>query len=114
MITLLQVISNAQAHAPRTIALLIGSATAIAAGIAVPGHAPVTRLCRRLLEAGYDPALTLEVYRGTVLCLRVRSIGEGARLTVEDDRLGQPCFRRWRAQSDGAASPIAQNEREAV
>jgi hypothetical protein len=115
MITLLQVISNSQGRAtPRTIALLIGRSTAIGAGIAVHGHAPVTRLCRELLEAGHDPALVLEVYRGTDLCLRVRSIGEGALLTVEEDRNGRPRFVRHRARSDGAAPPIAQNEREAL
>ena len=42
------------------------------------------------------PATPLEAYRGEVLCLRVRSIGEGAKLTVEDsDRLG-PWFTKYR------------------
>jgi hypothetical protein len=94
MMTLLKVISPSQASAPRTIALLIGNSTAIAAGIAVHGHAPVTRLCRELLEAGHDPSLALEVYRGTAVCLRVRAIGEGALLTVEEDRNGRPRFVR--------------------
>jgi hypothetical protein len=41
-----------------------------------------------------------------VLCLCVRSIGEGARLAVEDDRHGRPRLRRWRdrARRYGAAS----------
>ena len=111
---LLHVIARTQEPGPRVTALLIGDATAIGAGIAVHGYAPVTRLCRALIEAGHDPQWSLDVYRGATLCLRVRSIGKGARLTVEDDRLGRPRFRLWRPQSGGAASPIAQNDREAV
>jgi hypothetical protein len=71
MTTLLQALSNRQEQPTRVTALLIGSATAIGAGVAVHGHAPVTRLCRELLEARHDPALALDVYRGTVLCLRM-------------------------------------------
>jgi hypothetical protein len=65
-------------------------------------------LCRALVTAGHDPNRPLHAYRGGVLCLCVRSIGEGARLTVEDDRHGRPRLRRWRnrAQRYGAA-PLA-------
>jgi hypothetical protein len=86
---------------------LIGSHACSALCITARGYAPVTKLCRRLIEAGHDPALPLLAYRGTTLCLRVRSIGEGARLMVEDNRQGTPRFRR-RAQRVGAASYIAQ------
>ena len=65
-------------------------------GIEVEAAAPVLALCRKLVAAGHDPATPLEAYRGEVLCLRVRSIGEGAKLTVEDsDRLG-PWFTKYR------------------
>ena len=37
-------------------------------------------LCRRLVEAGHDPARPLHAYRGDVLALAVTSIGLGARI----------------------------------
>jgi hypothetical protein len=68
---------------------IIGQGQATAAGITVSGrHAPVLALCRALIEAGHDPATPLEAYRGTTLCLRVRSIGEGARLRVAAHGVG--------------------------
>src|SRR5262249_58134740 len=78
------------------IAELVGSNASTAAGITVVDHAPVLALCRALVTAGQDPNRPLHAYRGDVLCLRLRSIGEGARLTVEDDQHGQPRLRRWR------------------
>jgi hypothetical protein len=88
---------------------LIGSDQCSAFGITAIGYSPVLALCRRLIEAAYHPATPLEAYRGEVLCLRVRSIGEGARLTVEDNRRGGPLLRRWRDRQErcGAASPVA-------
>jgi hypothetical protein len=65
-------------------AVLIGDNTAIAAGVTACGRAPVLALCRLLIEAGHDPDLPLEAYRGDVLCLLVRSIGVAARLTVDE------------------------------
>jgi len=87
---------------------LIGSDRCCALGTTARSSAPVLALCRLLIEAGHDPATPLEVWRGTTLCLRVRSIGEGARLTVEDDRRGRPRLRRWRnrGQGYGAAPPV--------
>jgi len=103
-----QPISTTRAHIAKAIcAELIGSNQAGAAEIVATGHAPVLKLCRALLEAGHDPALPLEVYRGTILCLRVRSIGEGAALTVEDSATGRPRFVRHRPRTYGAAPPIA-------
>jgi hypothetical protein len=57
------------------------------------GHAPALALCRHLLAAGLDPDRALHVYRNGVLSLRLRSIREGARLTVKDGKLGTPKFR---------------------
>jgi len=87
---------------------LVGSNTCTAAGITVVDHAPVLALCRALVKAGHDPNRPLRAYRGDVFCLRVCSIGEGARLTIEDDRYGRPRLRRWRnrARGDGAAPPV--------
>jgi hypothetical protein len=52
--------------------------------IAGKGDAVVCALCRKLLEAGHDPAEPMEVYRGATLALHVRSIGEAAKLTVQE------------------------------
>jgi hypothetical protein len=64
----------------------------------------VFALCRALVTAGHDPNRPLHAYRGDVLCLRVRSIGEGARLTIEDDRHGRPRLRRWRNRPKGCGA----------
>jgi hypothetical protein len=56
------------------------------------------------LEAGHDPATPLEAYRGSTLCLRVRSIGEGAALTVKDGRDGKPRFATFHPFPDGDES----------
>jgi hypothetical protein len=61
---------------------LIGTDTCIALGITVEANTPVLAMCRALVESGHDPAIPLEAYRGDVLCLRVRSIGDGAGLRV--------------------------------
>jgi hypothetical protein len=85
---------NATAEHPTPIrAELSGGRRCSAIGIAATGNAPVLALCRRLIEAGHNPTLPLEAYRGTTLCLRVRSIGEGARLTVREGTSdGRPRF----------------------
>ena len=63
---------------------IIGSDRCEAEGFSVRANAPVLALCRKLIEAGFDPARPLEAYRGSTMCLRVRSIGEGAKLSVEE------------------------------
>jgi len=64
------------------LAELIGTDTAQALDVTVRGYAPVLKLCRVLLELGRDPASPLHANRGKVLCLKVRSIGEAARLEL--------------------------------
>jgi hypothetical protein len=61
---------------------LIGNDTCVANKIEARGHSPVLVMCRELLAAGLNPDTALEVFRGAVLALRVRSIGEGAGLEV--------------------------------
>ena len=73
---------------------ITGSDRCQAEGIAVRGAAPVLAMCRKLLDAGYDPARPLHAYRGDALALKVRSIGEGAKLTVNESRA--PRFIRWK------------------
>ena len=57
----------------------------------VRASAPVLALCRELVEAGHDPACELHVYRKGVLALRVRSIGQAARLSIRGDGVGFRC-----------------------
>jgi hypothetical protein len=87
---------------------LIGSDECTAAGLTISGRAPVLALCRQLIADGYDPGLSLEVWRGPVLCLRVRSIGEAAQLRVATHGGG---FERSRACAAGctAALPVGEN-----
>ena len=79
---------------------LSGSDCASACGVAVRNGSPVIALCRQLIAAGYDSATPLEAYRGAILCLHVRSIGETAGLEIAAHGVG---FRkRGRANEDGA------------
>ena len=70
---------------------LTGSNLCSALVLTTRAPAPVLALCRQLVAAGHDPALPLEAYRGVTLCLRVRSIGEAARLEINGEGTG---FRR--------------------
>jgi hypothetical protein len=73
--------------------------------------AVVCALCRKLVEAGHDPSLPMVVKRGDIVALRVRSIGEAAKLTVSD-ATGPPKFVRWQPMPDfpaGISSPIREN-----
>src|SRR5262245_43967089 len=62
--------SPAQGNTAVIVAELIGDDTCTALGITA--RTP-TGLCRKLLDAGHDPATPLEAWRGDVLCLRLRS-----------------------------------------
>jgi hypothetical protein len=73
---------------------IVGFDRCTAEGRTVRASAPVLAMCRELIAAGFDPDRPLEAYRGDVVALRVRSIGEGARLTVAEGPNG-PFFRRW-------------------
>jgi hypothetical protein len=93
-------------------AALVDSKRCEAEGIVACGYAPVLDLCHALIRAGHDPKRPLHAYRGVGLALAVRSIGEGAQLTVEDDSRGTPHLRRWRDRLKryGAGSPVAQTD----
>jgi hypothetical protein len=77
-------------------------------GLVVKHNAPVLAMCRRLIEVGYDPDRPLEAYRREVLCLRISSIGYGAKFTVKEKQ-GTPILRRLYEAPTGVstASPIA-------
>ena len=94
---------------------LTKSDIATAEGITVKAASPVLALCRKLIDAGHDPATPLEAYRGDTLALQVKSIGRGAKLTVEDNSIGRPTFRRWRdRQASGGAGPPMRSFGEAA
>jgi hypothetical protein len=65
-----------------------GGDTAVALGIRVRAYAPVLALCRKLIEAGHDPATPLQAFRGDTPCLRARSIGEATALEINGERTG--------------------------
>jgi hypothetical protein len=67
---------------------LFGSDRCNALGIVAHSSSPVLALCRKLIKAGYDPRTQLEAYRGDVLCLSVRSLGEGVHLRVAGHGVG--------------------------
>jgi hypothetical protein len=65
-----------------------------------------------LVAAGFDPASPLEAWRAGVLCIKAGTIGEAARLTVDESRTQ---FARWKAfSSAGVSLRIARNRRPAV
>ena len=59
------------------------AAVSSASSLAVHTGAPVLALCRKLVDIGYPSSADLEAYRGDVLCLKVRSVGEAAGLYVD-------------------------------
>jgi hypothetical protein len=62
---------------------------ASALNFSVRSPSPVLALCRKLIESGtYGSSIPLDAYRGATLCLRVRSIGEGARLEIAGNGVG--------------------------
>jgi hypothetical protein len=85
-------------------ATIIAHDTCTADGITARSRAPALALCRKLIEAGYEPDRPLHAYRGDTLSLRIRSIGEGARWTVKDSRFGTPVLHRWPEPCLGAAA----------
>lgn len=100
-------------------ATLIGSNRCEALGITARGYAPALDLCRALVNAGHDPRRPLHAYRGETLAIQICSIGEGARLTVREDRCGprfvpwEPFLRRvrpkMREKEEGAPTAPDQN-----
>jgi hypothetical protein len=93
---------------------LIGSSTCTAAGFRATGNALILALCRRLLAAGLNPAQAMEVYRGAMLALRVRSIRDGAKLTVAEGDHDAPRFRPWKPAPCREGSPYKRNSAPAA
>jgi hypothetical protein len=70
------------------IAAITKDDTCTALDITAKSSSPVLALCRKLVEAGHDPATPLHAYRGETLALKIRSIGEAARLRVSPHGVG--------------------------
>ena len=76
---------NKAAAPPRFVAdpieaQLIGSDTCKVRSITTKSSSPVLAMCRALIGAGYDPRRPLHCYRGSMLALKVGTVGEGAKL----------------------------------
>src|SRR5437868_3032071 len=83
---------------------LIGDHTVIAPGFATcTANTPILELARLMVARGVDPRTALEIYRGKVLAIRVRSIGEAANLRTATHGTGF----EWLPRCTGAP-PIAQ------
>jgi hypothetical protein len=87
---------------------IVGGDVCTAADITAHGNTPVLELCRLLVAAGHDPATPLKAFHGGALALHVRSIGEGAQLTVRGNGHG---FEPSRGRSTGP--PVRLPERRA-
>jgi hypothetical protein len=91
---------------------LTGDDCCTAGAVTLTARAPLLALCRVLLANGFDPATPLQAFRGTTLCLTMRSISRGAALTVAEH--GTPRFAAWRPFPSSAVPPrIAPNRRGA-
>jgi hypothetical protein len=86
---------------------LTGTNYAEARGVTVRSPSPVLDLARKLIAAGHDPATPLAAWRGPTLCLRVRSIGDAARLRVKASLRGSPIFAPMQGMAEGP--PARQN-----
>jgi hypothetical protein len=94
---------------PNISATLIGANRCDALGITATDHAPVLSLCRQLLGQGVDPDTALTVYRRGILALKIRSIGEAARLTVKSTGNGRPVFALDAGGKGAGAPPMRKN-----
>jgi hypothetical protein len=83
-------------------AVLTGDDRCAALGLTAQSASPVILPCQRLVNAGHDPNRPRHAYRGSTLALRVRSVGEGARLEINHHGTGFIARREG-----GAGSPVA-------
>src|ERR1700730_7046435 len=83
---------------------LVGSDVVVAGDIKADG---AFDLCRRLLAAGANPAAELVCFRDGRPALRIRSIGDGARLTVRETATDGPRVVAWKAfQARDVSAPV--------
>src|SRR5262245_47813557 len=96
------------------VADLSGSRACTGVGITASGTTPAIVLCRELIAAGLDPDAALEVYRAGTLALRIRTLREGAQLTVKTAGNGAPIFAVDAACRGAAAPPISRHDTAAI
>lgn len=82
---------------------IVGDECASAFGYTVRSPSPVLALCRDLVEGGAFPHEPLEAWRGGILCLRIRSIGEAAGLEVSPHGVG---FRKRPLREGGGGTVV--------
>src|SRR5215813_13950707 len=70
------------------LAQLIKSDRCSTEGLEVRGNAPALAMCRKLIEAGYDPDRPLLCFRGETLAMKISSIAYGARYSVSEPSTG--------------------------
>jgi hypothetical protein len=90
---------------------LVGSNEAVAAGITGRG---ALDLCRRLIANGVDPHTELLCFRDGQLALRIRRIGDGARLTIRESAVDGPRFTIWKPFRHRAVAPSIRLNEAAV
>jgi hypothetical protein len=59
-----------------------------AEGLEVKANAPALPMCRKLLQAGFDPERPLHCYRGETLAIKISSIRYGAKYSVSEPSTG--------------------------
>jgi hypothetical protein len=97
----------------RKIRARLSDNTCSAAGVTASGRTPVLALCRELLAAGLGPDSAVEVFRAGTLALRVRSLVEGAALTVDESN--GTVFSPWKPFPRSAVEPrTATDDRAAI
>jgi hypothetical protein len=70
-------------------------------------------MCRELLRQGIDPDASVEIFRAGTLALKIRTLREGARLTVDEHNGTR--FAAWKPFCHSAVSPrIAPFQRAAA
>jgi hypothetical protein len=85
-----------------------------ALGLTARSSSPVIALARALIARGIDPATPLEVYRGSTLALRVRSIGAAAPLTVRGRTFALEGDGKYHAGATGKKNAAASTRLRAV
>jgi hypothetical protein len=63
-------------------------------------YGSLTNLCRDLVEKGYNPNSTVEVYRDDVMCLKTVDIYETAKWEAEGDHFRK--YRPFKGRREGA------------
>lgn len=96
---------------PVIVAELSGDDTCTVGNITVRAAAPTFAMSRRLIAAGFDPNCALHAFRGNTLALTIRTIAEGASLSIDE---GRSSFCRWKPLSRAAVSPPMRRNVRAV